>query len=120
MFHKVVYTTYARFGGGFNIRLTANLPRNLLVKKILNRFRLDRIMVCGPAFLANPVGPVVKHRPHSRRRKHLLKHAIVDSRLHTWRCPMVSHIQHLPYCRIVLWPVSAYGVIHKTEVRVEN
>jgi len=37
--------TYARCGGIFNIHLTANLPRNLSVKKFLNRSRTDRIMV---------------------------------------------------------------------------
>jgi len=35
----------ARCGGMFNIILTANLPRNLPVKKIANRLRFDRIMV---------------------------------------------------------------------------
>ena len=29
--------TYARCGGIFDVHLTANLPRNLPVKKILNR-----------------------------------------------------------------------------------
>ena len=49
--------TYARCGGIFNIRLTAYLPRNLPVKKILNRLGLDRIMVTSrwPRFLAQPV-----------------------------------------------------------------
>jgi len=37
--------TYARCGGIFNIRFTANLPWNLSVKKIVNRLRFDRIMV---------------------------------------------------------------------------
>jgi len=37
--------TYVRCGGISDIRLTANLPRNLPVKKILNRLRIDRIMV---------------------------------------------------------------------------
>jgi len=37
--------------------LTANLPRNLPVKKIVNRLRFDRIMVMSPwpRFLAHPV-----------------------------------------------------------------
>jgi len=49
---------YARCGGIFDICLTANLPRNLAVKKILNRLRIDRIMVMSlwPRFLAYPVG----------------------------------------------------------------
>jgi len=50
--------TYARCGGIFDIRLTANLPRNLSVKKtFLNRLRLDRItVVClWYRFLAHPV-----------------------------------------------------------------
>ena len=37
--------TYARCGGTFNIHLTAYLPRNLPVKKIVNRLRFDRIRV---------------------------------------------------------------------------
>jgi len=38
--------TYARRGGMFNIRLTANLLRNLPVeKKSVNRLRFDRIAV---------------------------------------------------------------------------
>jgi len=36
---------YARCGGIFNMHLTANLPRNLPVKKLVNRLRFDRIMV---------------------------------------------------------------------------
>ena len=37
--------TYARCSGIFDIRLTANLPRNLPVKKLLNRLRIGRIIV---------------------------------------------------------------------------
>ena len=40
-FHKV---TYARCGGNYSNQFTANLPRNLLVKKIVNRLRFDRIV----------------------------------------------------------------------------
>ena len=50
--------TYARCGGMFNIHLTANLLRNLPVKKkFVNRLRFDRIMVMSlwPRFLAHPV-----------------------------------------------------------------
>jgi len=49
--------TYARYVGIFNMLLTANLPRNLPVKKIVNRLRFDRIMVMSqwPRFLAHPV-----------------------------------------------------------------
>jgi len=36
--------TYARCGGIFNAHLTANLPRNLLAKKIVNRLRFERIL----------------------------------------------------------------------------
>jgi len=36
-------TTYARCGGIFNNNFTANLPRNLPVKKIEDRLRFDRI-----------------------------------------------------------------------------
>jgi len=39
--------TYARCGGIFNMHLTAKLPRNLSVKRIVNRLRFDRIMVMG-------------------------------------------------------------------------
>ena len=53
--------TYARCGGMFDIHLTANLPRNLSVKKILNRLRTDRItaMSLWPRFLAHPVNLTV-------------------------------------------------------------
>jgi len=49
--------TYTRCGGIFNMRLTANLPRNLLVNNFVNRLRFDRIMVASlwPRFLAHPV-----------------------------------------------------------------
>jgi len=49
--------TYARCAGIFDIHLTANFPRNLPVKKFLNRLRIDRIMVMSlwPHFLAHPV-----------------------------------------------------------------
>ena len=49
--------TYARFCGIFNMLVTANLPRNLPVKKIVNRLRFGRIMVMSlwPRFLAHPV-----------------------------------------------------------------
>jgi len=48
--------TYTRCGGIFNMRLTANLPRNLLVKKFCNRLRFDRIMVVSlwPRFFGPP------------------------------------------------------------------
>ena len=51
-------TTYARCWGIFSVRLTANLPRDLQVKTILNWLRFDRIMVMSlwPRFLAHPVG----------------------------------------------------------------
>ena len=44
-------------GGIFDIHLTANLPMNLTVKKILNRCGIDRIMAMSPwpRFLAHPV-----------------------------------------------------------------
>jgi len=48
MFHKVVCPTWARCDGIFDIfyiLLTANLLRNLPVKKKFNRSRFDRIMV---------------------------------------------------------------------------
>jgi len=37
--------TYARCVGMFNVHLTANLLRNLLVKNFTNQLRFDRIMV---------------------------------------------------------------------------
>jgi len=44
-------------GGMFNVHLTANLLRNLPVKKIVNRLRFDRIIVMSRLshFLAHPV-----------------------------------------------------------------
>ena len=42
---KALVATYARCGGMFNIHLTTNLPRNLPVKKCVNRLRFDRFMV---------------------------------------------------------------------------
>jgi len=48
--------TYARCGGIFNIHLTANLPRNLPVKNLLNRLRFDRstVMSLWPRFFGPP------------------------------------------------------------------
>jgi len=40
-----IVATYARCGGMFNIHLTTDFPRNLPVKKFVNRLRFDRIMV---------------------------------------------------------------------------
>ena len=43
-----VAVTYARCGGIFNVRLTANLPKNLTVKKISKSvigLRFDKMMV---------------------------------------------------------------------------
>ena len=53
-------TTYARYWGIFSVRLTANLPRDLQVKTILNWLRFDRIMVMSlwPRFF----GPPCRHR----------------------------------------------------------
>jgi len=54
MFHKVYsVATYERCSGMFNIHLTANLLRNIPVKKIVNRLRLDRVMAISrwPRFL---------------------------------------------------------------------
>jgi len=50
--------TYARCVGMFNVHLTANLLRNLLVKNFTNRLRFDRIMAMSlwARFLAQPVG----------------------------------------------------------------
>jgi len=49
--------TYARSGGIVDNRFTANLPRNLPVKKIAKRLRFDRIVavILWPYFLAHPV-----------------------------------------------------------------
>ena len=41
--------TYAKCGGIFNIRLTANLLRSLPVNFFVNRLRFDRIMVMSLA-----------------------------------------------------------------------
>jgi len=53
--------TYAKFGGMFNIHLTANLLRNLPMKNFVNRLRFDRIMVMSlwPHFLAHPVHQLI-------------------------------------------------------------
>jgi len=62
--------TYARCGEIFNIRLSANLPGNLPVKKFINRLRIDRIMVMSlwSRFLAHPV---YKERPMVHLRSHI-------------------------------------------------
>jgi len=61
--------TYASCGGIFSIHLSADLPRNLLVKKLFNRLRIDRIMVMSlwPVFLAHPVGLLNYGGGHSKR-----------------------------------------------------
>ena len=46
--------TFARCGGMFNIRLTANLLRNLPVIFFLNLLRFDRIMVMSLAMVFGP------------------------------------------------------------------
>ena len=48
--------TCARCGGIFNAHLTANLPKNLPVKTVLNRLRFDRIMAMSlwPRFFGSP------------------------------------------------------------------
>jgi len=59
MFHKVVWQRMQGVVGllGPNNWFTANLPRNLPVKKIVNRLRFDRIMVMSlwPHFFAHPL-----------------------------------------------------------------
>jgi len=57
--------TLARCGGIFNIHLTANLLRNLPVKKIVNRLRFDRIVVMNlwPRFFGPPC---IRSCHHSR------------------------------------------------------
>jgi len=60
MFRKVLsqsVATDARSGRIFNNRFTANLPRNLPMKEVVNRLRFDRIMATSlwPYFLAHPV-----------------------------------------------------------------
>ena len=50
--------THGRCGGMFNMHLTANLLKNLPVKKFVNRLRFDRnmVMILWPRFfLAHPV-----------------------------------------------------------------
>jgi len=48
--------TYATSGGIFNNQFTANLPKNLPVKKNVNQLRLHRIMVMNlwPHFFGPP------------------------------------------------------------------
>ena len=47
--------TYSRCGGIFNIHLTANLSRNLPVKKNLKSVKNNIDMSLWPRFLAHPV-----------------------------------------------------------------
>jgi len=49
--------TYARSDGMYNDHFTVNLPTDLSMKKIVNRSKVDRIMVVSlwPHFLAYPV-----------------------------------------------------------------
>ena len=63
--------TYARCGGIFDIHLTENLPRNLPVKKFLNRLRIDRVMVMSlwPRFFGRPCYALYAYRSlHSRQK----------------------------------------------------
>jgi len=56
--YKAVYVaTYLKCGGVFNNDFTANLPRNLPVKKFENRLKFERIMATSlwHHFLAHPV-----------------------------------------------------------------
>jgi len=57
MFHKVVWQHMQGLVRFLMNLFTANLPRNLPVKKIENRLRFDRIMAMSswPHFLAHPV-----------------------------------------------------------------
>ena len=75
--------TYARCGGMFNIRVTANLQRNLPVKSFVNRLWFDRVMVMSlwPRFLAHRVCiyssltwvvPVTSYSPHLSRTRHVV------------------------------------------------
>jgi len=49
--------TYARCVGTFNVRLIANLPRNLLMNKFSKSVKICQNMIMGlwPALLAHPV-----------------------------------------------------------------
>ena len=56
--YKAVYVaTYLKCGGVFNNDFTANLPRNLPVKKFENRLKFERIMATSlwHHFLVHPV-----------------------------------------------------------------
>ena len=75
--------TYAGCGGMFNIRVTANLQRNLPVKSFVNRLWFDRIMVISlwPRFLAHRVCiyssltwvvPVTSYSPHLSRTRQVV------------------------------------------------
>jgi len=66
--------TYARCSEILDIRLTANLSRNLPVKKILNRLRIDRIMVMSlwSRFLAHPSGVVIQVRTPCKENTYFL------------------------------------------------
>jgi len=62
-----IVATYARYGGIFNIHLTANLLRNLLLKFFLSRLRFDRIMVMSlwPRFFGPPCVYINDYLMHS-------------------------------------------------------
>ena len=64
---------YARCGGIFDVHLTANLPRNLPVKKIVKSVKnwQNVVMSLWPCFLAHPVYRNRSSRPGGCRTIHL-------------------------------------------------
>ena len=72
--------TYARWGGMFNIRLPANLLRNLPVKKIVNRLKFDKIMVVSlsPIFWSTLYIIISPH--HGRSSIKYSKHNIAQNK----------------------------------------
>jgi len=56
MFSQGSVATYARNGGIFSNQLTANLPRNLSVKKLCKSVKIRQS--CGLEFVASLFGPL--------------------------------------------------------------
>jgi len=96
--------TYARCGGTFDIHLTANLPRNLPVKNLLNRLRIDRIVVTS-------LWP------------HFCPPCTVISTLLTLRSS-TQHLLTVPRCRTVVgarrFSVAAPEVWNSLPIKIRN
>jgi len=91
--------THARCGGIVDIRLTANLPRNLSVKKLLNRLRIDRIMVMSlwPHFWPPCIPSVFARRMPCifLSIKACFVLAVLSNHHHHLFCPIIQQYAHL-------------------------